>query len=110
MGTSLKGENAFYAARSTIQRSGDLVKMWEMVDMKTATIIEGKRVFSMRNLWEYDCRGSRRRMLAATAYAGHLGKGAVVGSENFPPPVPWTAVGASDGYAQYFRKVACERK
>ena len=49
-------------------------------------------------------------MLAATAYAGHLGKGTVVGSESFPPPYAWHAVGASDGYAQYNLKLACEKK
>jgi hypothetical protein len=110
IGSSLKGESAFYVARSTIHRSGDLAKMWEMIDNKTAMMIDGKRVFSVRNLWEYDCKGSRRRMLAATAYAGHLGNGAVVGSENFPPPFPWQAVGPSDGYAQHFLKLACDRK
>jgi hypothetical protein len=109
IGTSTKGDSAFYAARSTIQRSGDWAKMWEMIDSKTATIIDGKRVFSIRNLWEYDCKGSRRRMLAASAYTGHLGKGTLVGSENFPPPFPWQAVGAGDGYAPHFLKLACDR-
>ena len=110
IGTSLKGESTFYVARSTIQKSGDLAKMWEMIDNKTATMIDGKRVLSIRNLMEYDCKGSRRRMLAATAYSAHLGKGAVVGSESFPPPYPWHAVGPSDGYAQHFLKLACEKK
>ena len=109
-GTSTKGESAFYVARSTIQRSGNLVRMWEMIDNKAATMIDGKAALSIRNLMEYDCKGSRRRMLAATAYAGHLGKGAVLGSENFPPPYTWHAVGASDGYAQYNLKLACEKK
>jgi hypothetical protein len=110
IGTSLKGESTFYAARSTIQRSGNLAKMWEMIDNKAATMIDGKPVLSIRNLMEYDCKGSRRRMLAATAYAGHLGKGTVIGSENFPPPHPWHAVGANDGYVQHFLKLACEKK
>ncbi len=110
MGSTLKGESDFYVARSTIRRSGDLAKMWEMIDNKAATVIDGKRTFSARYLWEYDCKGSRRRMLAASAYAGHLGKGAVVGSENFPPPYSWQTVGPSDGYAQYFLKLACDRK
>ena len=59
-------------------------------DNKTATMIDGKQVLSIRNLMEYDCKGSRRRMLAATAYAGHLGKGTVIGSENFRHPIPGT--------------------
>ena len=109
-GTTTKGESAFYVARSTIQRSGNLARMWEMIDNKAATMIDGKPVLSIRNLMEYDCKGSRRRMLAATAYAGHLGKGTVVGSESFPPPYEWHAVGPSDGYAQYNLKLACEKK
>ena len=110
MGTSLKGESTFYAARSAIQRSGDRAKMWEMVDNKKATMIEGKRVFSIKNLFEYDCKGARRRMLAATAYEGQLGKGVVVGSEYFASPSPWQAVGANDGYAPHFLNLACARK
>ena len=81
-----------------------------MIDNKAATMIDGKPVLSIRNLMEYDCKGSRRRMLAATAYAGHLGKGTVVGSESFPPPYEGHAVGPSDGYAQYNLKLACEKK
>lgn len=111
LGSSLKGENDFYLARSTIRRSGDLAKMWEMIDYKTtAAVLDGKRAWSVRNLWEYDCKGARRRMLAATAYAGHIGKGAVVGSESFPPPYTWVSAGPGDGYAQHFLKVACEKK
>jgi hypothetical protein len=72
--------------------------------------MEGQRVLSMKNLWEYDCKGSRRRMLAASAYAGHIGKGAVVGSETFATPNPWQSVGPADGYAHYFLKLACEKK
>jgi len=109
-GTSLKGESAFYVARSTIRRSGDLVTLWEMIDNKAATMIDGKPAFSVRHMMEYDCKGSRRRMLAATAYAGHLGKGTVVGSENFPPPYPWHAVGVDDGCARHSLKLACEKK
>ena len=32
-GSSLKGEFDFYAARSTIHRSGSTVRMWEMLDL-----------------------------------------------------------------------------
>ena len=44
-GTSTKGESAFYVARSTIQRSGNLVRMWELIDNKAATMIDGKAAF-----------------------------------------------------------------
>lgn len=110
MGSSLNGEADFYLARSTIRRTGEAVKMWEMIDYKTAVVIDGKRASSTRNLWEYKCKGSQRRMLAASAYAGHVGKGTLVGSECFASPFPWQAVGPGDGYAQHFLKLACEKK
>ena len=106
-GSTLKGETDYYVARSTIHRSGNSVKLWDMYDYKQAQVIEGKRSFSMRMLWEYDCKGSRRRMLAATAYAGHVGKGTLVGSESFANPNPWEAIGAGDAYAGYILKMAC---
>ena len=108
-GSSLKGEADFYVARSTISRSGDFAKMWEMIDHKTALAFDGKQFLSVKNFQEYDCKRSRRRMLAATAYSGHLGKGAVVGSEFFAPPSPWEAVGAG-GYSEHFLKLACGEK
>ena len=60
-------------------------KMWEMIDHKTAQAFDGKQFLSVKNFQEYDCKRSRRRMLAATAYAGHIGKGAVVGSSSLRP-------------------------
>ena len=109
-GSGLKGEVDFYSARSTIRRAGDRVQMWEMVDHKAAQRFEGKRFYSMRTLYEYDCRGSRRRMLAASAYQGHVGKGELVGSESFTPPSAWESVGAASGYAVPFLKIACAGK
>lgn len=108
-GSTLKGEADFYIARSTISKSGDFAKMWEMVDFKTAQIVDGKPFLTAKNFYEYDCKRSRRRMLAATAYAGHIGKGAVVGSEFFATPSPWEAVGAG-GYSEYVLKLACGKK
>jgi hypothetical protein len=108
-GSSLKGEADFYVARSTISRSGDFAKMWEMIDHKTAQAFDGKPFLSIKSFQEYDCKRSRRRMLAATAYSGHIGKGTVVGSEFFTPPSPWEAVGAG-GYSEHFLKLACAKK
>ena len=83
--------------------------MWEMIDYKNALVVEGKPALSIKNFQEYDCKRSRRRMLAASAYSGHIGKGAVVGSEFFPSPSPWEAVGAGS-YSEYLLKVACGKK
>ncbi len=108
-GSSTKGEVDFYFAGSTIRRSGNFSKMWEMIDHKTAQAVEGKPYLSMRSLHEYDCKRLRRRMLAASAYSGNIGKGAIVGSEFFPSPNAWEAVGTGN-YAEHFLKVACGKK
>lgn len=111
-GSSLKGEFDFYAARSTIHRSGGTVRMWEMLDSKTAPIgiHEGRQFYSARNLVEYDCRRSRHRILAASAYEGHTGKGALVGSEVFTPALAWQSIGPDSGYQGLFLKIACAGK
>lgn len=83
--------------------------MWEMIDHKSAVVIDGKPFLSIKNFQEYDCKRSRRRMLAASAYSGHVGKGALVGSEFFSSPSPWEAV-TTGNYAEYFLKVACGKK
>jgi hypothetical protein len=48
-------------------------------------------------------------MLAASAYTGHLGKGALVGTEFFPRPLPWEPVVPRQGYDEHALKVACAR-
>ena len=37
--------------------------MWDLWDFKTARVFEGKRFLSARNQYEYDCAGTRARML-----------------------------------------------
>src|SRR5258705_12025861 len=71
-----KGGIDIYAARSTIRRSGNLVKIWEMFDYKTAQVVEGRRFLSFKQHLEYDCKGQRQRHLSVTAFAGHKGQGA----------------------------------
>jgi hypothetical protein len=86
--------------------------MWEMLNAKKAPIgtHEGKPFSSARNLVEYDCRRSRHRILAASAYEGHAGKGALIGSEVFTPALAWQSIGPVSGYQRLFLKIACANK
>jgi hypothetical protein len=102
-----RGGVDIYAARSTIRRSGNLVKIWEMFDFKTAQVVEGRRFISHKQLMEYDCKVERKRMLAVTAFTGHKGKGVVVESDN--TPLPWETVDRSS-VADVLRKFACDGK
>src|SRR5262249_53574818 len=72
------GGTDIYIARSTISKSGDLVKMWDMFDFKSVQTADDKRYFSTKNQHEYDCKRKRLRMLSTTGFSGRMGKGAVV--------------------------------
>jgi hypothetical protein len=96
---------SLYAARSTIVRSGNLVKMWDMHDFKTARAWEGKQYLSLKNQMEHDCKGARGRLLSTTAYSGHMGKGSVVITDtSFTRPWQSNQPGSP---AEALAKVAC---
>jgi hypothetical protein len=83
MGTSAaNGGMDVYVARTDIRRSGALAQMSDLWDFKSAHLFQGKSFLSTRNLYEYDCVSSRRRMLSTTGFSGHMAQGAVVGSGN----------------------------
>jgi Surface-adhesin protein E len=46
--SKMYGGTDIYVARSTIRRSGNLVKMWDMYDFKTTQVIGGYRVLSAK--------------------------------------------------------------
>ena len=90
----------------TMQRSGNMVKMWEMWDFKTTQVIGGQRVLSTSSQYEYDCKGTRRRMLSTAGFSGHRGKVVVV--DTGTEPGRWESV--SPGYQKELWKVACVKK
>ena len=104
---TLYGGLNIYFDRVTMRRSGDLVKVWEMLDFKTPQVIGGTRVLSVQSHFEYDCKVARRRMLATAGFSGHMGKTLVVDTGNNPGA--WESV-APGTYQGELRKVACGKK
>ena len=93
--TEANGGMDVYVAQSSIRRSGASAQMSDLWDFKQAHVFEGKPFLSARNHYEYDCAGTRRRMLATTGFSGHMGEGAVIASskatlawEKIPPSGP----------------------
>jgi hypothetical protein len=71
-----------YADSATIQTSGDVVKMWSLLDYKTAEKdATGKPYLSAKLLQEYDCTGERGRTRYFSFHAGQMGAGQLVYSE-----------------------------
>jgi hypothetical protein len=101
------GGVAIYFDRVTMRRSGDSVKLWEMLDFKTAQVIGGARVLSVQSNYEYDCKSARRRMVATAGFSGHMGKTLVVDTGH--SPLGWESV-APGTYQGELRKIACGKK
>jgi hypothetical protein len=99
-------EAMVYADPDTIQRKGDVVKMWYLHDFKTTQTVLKKSYLSSRSQDEYDCTGDRHRALASTSFSGHMGNGTVRSSYSIKgkwEPVP------PDAITQSLWKVACEK-
>lgn len=91
-----------YVDPDSIQRNGDLVKMWHLSDRKT---VEGYG--SIKSQREYDCAEVRHRLLAASILSEHMGQGTVL-SDNLQEG-QWIPV-APGSSAQALWKIACGKK
>ncbi len=104
---SSSGGYDVYVDRTTIRRSGNMVKMRHMFDYKTVQTVAGERYLSATGQNEYDCKHERSRLLYFTWHSGNMGKRDVVTTGNRPSewtPVPPGSVG------EVKWKVACGKK
>lgn len=71
-----------YADPATLQVTGDTVKMWGLLDYKTAEKdAAGKAYLSVKLLQEFDCKGAQGRTRYYSFHAGAMGTGQLVASE-----------------------------
>ncbi len=104
-GHQAQGVNA-YAARSSIRRQGNIVKMWGMFDFASPQVADGQRYLSVKNEMEFDCKNFRARIDSITGYSGHKGSGSVV--NRYGSPLNWESIspnGTNPGDA--LARVAC---
>lgn len=69
-----------YIDPATTRRAGNMVKMWCLIDHKTAITKAGKTYSSVKAQHEYDCKEGRVRMLFSSAHSGSMGQGEIMGS------------------------------
>ena len=96
-----------YADPDTIRRTGDLVKMWSLFDLRTTHTARSNSYSSIKSLQKYDCAEDRSRALAYTKFSGNMGHGKVVyrnSDEGTWAPIAPVSVG------QELWKVACGKK
>ena len=92
LGTTDNGTTV-YVDPATIRRSGDVVKISSLFDLKTASVNpRGWNYTSQKSQQEYDCKQIRGRMLYYSQHAGNMGGGISVyvsaNPDNWMPVVP----------------------
>ncbi len=101
--------SALYADPATIQKSGNMVTMWEMMDSKTAGKGPGagkKFIHSLVSQAEYDCKGERIRFLDFVGFSENMGKGELIESE-IKPISKWMPILPEDITYKRMWKIAC---
>jgi hypothetical protein len=100
-----------YVNPDAIRRSGNLVKMWALLDYKTTQKRGGSLYLSEQAQHEFDCAEERFRMLALAKYSGNMASGNVVYSSTFDSPETTKWQPFSPGsLAQTLREAACAKK
>ncbi len=102
------GGYVIYVDPSTIRRSGNMVKMWNLLDYKTAQVIakSGRHLSQMAQA-EYDCKEERVRVLYFSLHSEQMANGEIVYFDNKPgewSPIPPSTINAE------FWKIACGKK
>ena len=103
-----------YVDRATIQRNGNLVKMWDLKDFKTVKTDAGYSNLSSKTQNEYDCKEEKKRILARTWFDGKMGSGKVVldwrlNYTNGNVRGEWTPISPGSS-AEALWKIACGKK
>lgn len=85
-------DDGTYVDLSTIRKSGDKVKMWDLLDYKVVQTVGNIRYLSHSEQDEYYCKEETRRVLALIAYSKNMGAGEVVHASGAmheePRPIP----------------------
>src|SRR5215212_4204061 len=72
------GKFIAFADPATISKSGDTVKMWDLLEYRQVREVEGYRYSSQRSESEYDCNKALTRPLVMFLHVGMMGSGETV--------------------------------
>jgi len=98
-----------YLESKSMQKDGDFVRAWQLMDFVTAQWADAQTVFgSIKTLVEYDCTRPRMRTLVFEAYSEQMAEGRMVARESLPDS-PWEGFDP-DGMADKVRQLACAKK
>jgi hypothetical protein len=64
-----------YVNSDAIRRNGHVVDLWVLMDFDTLQTVPSPSYLSVESHREVDCNRGRIRLLASTAFSGHMGTG-----------------------------------
>ena len=94
-----------YADFSTIRKSGNTVKMWDLIDFKVVQTLDGRHFLSMAGQDEFDCKAETTRQLAVITYSKNMRAGEVVFNSGAMHEEPRPISPGTEGETLF--KVAC---
>ena len=113
LGKGYSHDNTFtnYVDTTTIRKTGNKTRMWDLTDFGTAQKIgnKGANILfrSSKTQSEYDCKKKQQRQLYMSLYTENLGKGEVVLTDN--NLTKWEPIPAGGSAAAALWKLACEK-
>jgi predicted RNA-binding protein len=94
-----------YADFATIEKAGNMVKMWDLLDFKAVQARPyGTPYMSQKTRQEYDCKEERARILDVLRYSENMGRGEVARADSDPDE--WKSV-RPGSTAAVLREFAC---
>ncbi len=98
-------EAAIYAEISSLSKSGEVIKMWDITDFKQKIV--GVNYSSVKSLREYHCKTKQNRTLSYVSMSKNMAGGLVVNSSNFARQ--WSPV-YPGGIVAALWKTACTKR
>lgn len=97
-----------YMDQKSLQRNGDLVQVFQLMDFVTAQWADERTVVgSIKTLVEYDCGQPRSRTIALEAYSEQMGDGRMVATERLPN-AEWESIGPGST-SEKIRQMVCAK-
>lgn len=96
-----------YVDQTSIERAGNMAKMWHLTDFNNAHKDMGEAYLSTKDQNEYDCKEVKLRRRASSQHSKNMGGGKVVYSDSYT--TRWKPVPPDSGI-EILWKFACTKR
>jgi hypothetical protein len=97
----------YYLDPATIEKNGNISRVWELVDYFEIQSQDNDRFVSEKILRVYDCDADKSSIESITQYTGRMAGGKTVWSNTYKDPI-WRTV-VKDSLGESLLRIACRR-